>query len=341
MDLLDYAPASVRRGYPACYKRLVTVVPWLWAALYRLLDQRWFVPIYQPLRRRWNRLITGRFVRWVEQLKPDWMIATHFSPGDVLAAAGGGQWMRARGIVVITDLFPHRLWLTSAPRAFVVGTERSKALCVADGIDPQRIAVLGIPVSQAFGAPRDRSALRAQLGLDPQRPTVLISSGGMGHGPIAETVERLLVADAANPRRLQLLVVCGENAELCAKLQRYAEQTATPMRVFGFVRNMPELMAASDMMITKAGGLTVTEALASGLPMIFSGSIPSQEQFNAKYVVEQGAAVMSQTPEDAARAVALLLEDPKRLEQLRERARGLARPRAAEELVQRLMENRI
>lgn len=381
VDLLDYAPATARRSYPASYRALVSKLLWLWALGYGLLDQPWFVPIYQPLRRAWNRLIARRFVNWVEQLKPDWMIATHFFPGDVLADAGGGQWMRSRGVVVVTDLFPHRLWLTSPARAFVVGSEKTKELCAARGIDPKRIAALGIPVAQAFGAPHDRTALRSQLSLDPQRLTVLISSGGMGNGPIVEVVEQLLDVDHANPGRLQLLVVCGENAEMHTLLQSHARQAATPMRVFGFVGNpagsashgeaeprssdslgggvppratgtdraaavhaglhMSDLMAASDMMITKAGGLTVTEALASGLPMIFCGNIPGQEQFNAEYVVEQEAGVMGKTPQDAVRAVVQLIEEPKRLEQLRQRARTLAKPRAAEELVQRLMENRL
>jgi processive 1,2-diacylglycerol beta-glucosyltransferase len=110
-----------------------------------------------------------------------------------------------------------------------------------------------------------------------------------------------------------------------------------PLRLFGFVETMHELMQASDLLVTKAGGLTVMEALALGLPMVFCGTIPGQERPNADYVVQHGAGVMAKDAKDVIDTVLRLLDAPHELASMRSRAMALSRPRAAEELVERLI----
>ena len=337
LDLLAWVPAWLRWAYPKVYQCLVGFLPTLWAVGYYALDHPWVFRAVQRCRGFWNRTVTRRLIRWTGQWQPDVVIATHFFPAEVFGYERQAGRLAARVIVVITDLFPHRLWLTAGADAIVVGSDKTKQLCQDRGIDGERLHVLGIPIGSQFCVPQDRSALARQWTLDPGRRTVLIVSGGMGLGPVAELVHRLVGAERARPGLLQLLVVCGENARLARRLRTRYAASAMPVRVFEFVETMPQLMAASDLLVTKAGGLTVMEALTMGLPMVLCGVIPGQERFNAEYVVGHGAAVLTPVVEAAVAATLRLAAGPQALEAMRARAIALARPRAAQDIVSRLV----
>jgi processive 1,2-diacylglycerol beta-glucosyltransferase len=192
--------------------------------------------------------------------------------------------------------------------------------------------VCGVPVELRFSAPVDRPALRRRLGLDPSRTTLLLASGGMGYGPLEPLVRALLAVDPSVASRLQVLVVCGHHDALAQRLTRRCADAPFPVRVFGFVETMPELMQASDLLVTKAGGITIMEALTVGLPMVLCGTIPGQESFNAEYVVAHGAAVDAAHPAQALAKVLQLLGQPQRLEAMRHAAKSLSRPHAADDI---------
>ncbi len=334
MDLLRYTPRWLQAVYPFLYRQLVGHLPSCWALGYRLLDLAWLHPLYQPWRRCWNLLVARRFLAWVETVQPDLMVATHFFSADVLAAIKRRGRCAARLIVVITDLYPHRMWLVGEPDAIVVGSEGTRTLCQHRGVPPDRLHVLGIPISARFSGRADREATAARLGLDPTRRTLLVASGGMGVGPMGRMVDRLLRLPALRDQPTQLLVVCGQNASLVARLQRLSRGAPFPVHIFGFVDHMDELMNVSDLFVTKPGGLTVMEALAVGLPMVFYGAIPGQEQLNADYVVHRGAAVEAKRLEEALQMVPQLLNDPGRLKTMRAQAQALGTPMAASRFVQ-------
>ena len=346
-DLLADTPAWFAWTYPRLYRSLVQRCAPLWGWGYRLIDRSWVFRCVQPIRRRWNRVMGRRLLRRLREQPPDVLVATHFFPADLFASAKRAGLLSGRLVVIITDLFPHRVWFAEPAEAFVVGASPTYDLCRQRGIAAQRLHLLGIPVSASFAAPLDREAALRALGLEPGRRTVLIAGGGMGVGPIAELVGRLLVMDpptrlgggmdADRAQRLQLIVVCGDNDQLRRSLDRLSRQARMPIRVFGFVETMAELMRMSDLLVTKAGGLTITEALATGLPLIICSVIPGQEQLNARYVASQGAAIMALHAPEALDAIRRLLDDPAAVRAMQERARALAFPRAAESVVERLI----
>jgi len=337
VDLLQDSPWWLQWAYPRIYKWFVRYIPSFWAIAYYVLDHPWVFRIVQPWRRRWNWLVARRFVRWVKSVQPDVVVATHFFPADVVAAAKQAGWLTSRLIVVLTDLFPHRLWLAPGAEAIVGATDQTKLICQTRGIEAHRIHVIGIPVRAEFSRPGDRHELRQKLGLDPSRVTLLMASGGMGIGPIQRLVRRVLALEQDRPGRLQLLVVCGYNRRLAKRLARVGAGSAMPVRIFEFVEPMHELMGASDLLVTKAGGLTVVEACALGLPMVFCGTIPGQERFNAQFAVQHGAGVMARSVKEVVSVVLRLLENPGALAEMRTNALALGKPRAAEDLVERLI----
>lgn len=337
VDLLSLVPAWLRAAYPGLYELLVTHAPWAWGVGYHGTDASLRAPGAPELRRAVNRLVTFRFRRWLADFRPDVTLATHFFSADALADA----LPRVAPIVVITDLFPHRLWLVRGAGEYVVGSDWTRAACERRGIPAARVHALGIPVSPRFLARTDRDATLRALGLDPARRTVLMTGGGMGLAPMQAVWDALRAAPRAAEASLQVILVCGSNAHSQRQLESLVRGAPIPARVLGFVDTMPALMQASDVLISKAGGMTMMEALACGLPQVMTGVIPGQEQFNAHFLIEQGAGCVA---EDAVRAAALALEwlaQPERLALMRSRAHACARPSAAFDIVDRLVIPRV
>ncbi len=335
-DILSFVPPGVGRLYPAIYYLLVRHFSHIWGACFQAFDTGWLFRVVQPLRHCWNLLLAHPFTKWVEQERFDVVIATHFMAADLFGS------LRARGrvgmaVAVITDLHPHRFWLAPAIDVFVVGSDETAALCRARGVPAEKLRVLGIPTARNFHAPVDRDAILRRHGLDPARKTLLVTSGGTTVGPFEPVAQALLGLEAAMPGRLQLFIVCGENEAAARRLRRAARHSAMPAAVFAFTQEMAELMGASDIIVSKAGGLTVMEALSRGRPLVFYHAIPGQEEVNAQYVQRHGAAIRVRHPHEAVDAVRRLLEDRALYDRASAAARGLARPDAADRIVAGLM----
>lgn len=338
VDVLDYTPPGFREAYARTYFFLVRYLSWVWRISYALLDHDLVYRCVQPLRRCWNLWIARRFVTLLNAQPPDAVIATHFLAADVCSAGKLVGWFRGALVVVVTDLHPHWFWVSQEPDAIVVAAEESRALLQRRGIAPARIYVIGIPVGEPFGTTEDPAALRRRWDLAPERLTVLVTSGGTTVGRFEQVVHDLLALEVVVPGRLQLLVVCGDDTGTQQRLTEVARRSPMPVRVFGFVDYMAQLMAVSDLIVAKAGGLTVSEALARGVPLILYHIIPGQEQMNAHFVVRQGAGVIAESPHHVAEMVRQLVTDASRLEAMRQSARRLGRPNAAREIVARVVQ---
>jgi processive 1,2-diacylglycerol beta-glucosyltransferase len=338
-DVLAASTRWFHAAYAWTYLLLVRHLPTLWSVSYHVLDRRTGYRAIQPLRRAWNLWIARRLVARLRQDRPDLVVATHFLPADVYGAARRRGWLTAPLVVVVTDLHPHRFWIAPEADAFVTATPEGAAILRRRGVPPERAHALGLPVARAFASPPDPRALRRRLGLTTDRATVLVTSGGTTVGRFAHVVRALGACEVIRPGRLQLLVVCGENARAKRRLTRWADRQAMPVRVFGFVTNMAELMAASDLVVAKAGGLTISEAMSCAVPLVLYHVIPGQERLNAEHVARHGAALIARTPRDAARLVLdCCVEHPDRLATMRQAAAALDVARAAEAIVTEVIE---
>lgn len=329
VDVLTCSPRRFHAFYAQTYLFLVRHLPWVWKISYRLLDHLWLYRVVQPLRRWWNLRITRRFTVFLRERAFDAVVVTHFLPADVCSAGKRAGWLTARLVVVVTDLYPHRFWLSPEADAVVVSTAESAEILRQRQVVEARIHVRGIPIGKPFLRPIDQVMARGALQLHPQRLTVLVTSGGTTVGSFERVVESLLALEESLPGRLQLLVVCGEDEATRHRLAKRAQESAMPMRVFGFVDNMAELMGASDLIVSKAGGLTVSEALARGRPLVLYHVIPGQEQLNARYVARHGAGCVAPHLADVALAVRRCVEDSTSLQAMAAAARALGHPNAA------------
>jgi 1,2-diacylglycerol 3-beta-galactosyltransferase len=235
-------------------------------------------------------------------------------------------------VTVITDMTDvHRFWMTRKADVVVVPSVEARRLCISKGLDPRRVHVAGLPVNPRFSGPLhggEKTALRARLGLVDE-PTLLLVSGGEGAGPLRAQARALDKAGLG----LQLLVVCGRNERLRRRLETQSWQGN--VHVFGFVENMPDLMRASDAVVTKAGPGTISEALISGLPIFLTGYVPGQEEGNVSFVTDQGLGYYAPRVRKLVKAVRhSLVEDREEFDRMQGRAEAVGRTDAAAEIAQ-------
>jgi 1,2-diacylglycerol 3-beta-galactosyltransferase len=236
-------------------------------------------------------------------------------------------------VTVVTDMVTvHPSWCCPRVDYCMVPTEAAREQSLRLGIAPDRVEVVGQPVSLSFAARMgDKDQVRTRLGLDLERPCVLIVGGGDGVGPIYETARAI----SSCVPGAQLGVVCGHNAGLKRRLE--SVEWEIPTRIYGFVQNMPELMSASDLLVTKAGPGTLAEAFIAGLPVIIFGYTPGQETANVQYVIDHGAGAFAAEPSEIARIVGEWLEPGNReLGRVVANAASLARPDAVLVIARRL-----
>jgi len=332
VDALESATGFAARCYENLYLFLVRRAAFLWSIGYRWLDTRPAHLLLRPIRALWNVTVGQRFAAHLTTNPPDAIICTHFLPSDICASLRRAGKLASRAAVVVTDWHPHQFWACPELDATVVNSAAAAERLQHFGVPRERIHVIGIPVDRAFTRPVDRSAVLKRLDLDPKRATLLLTSGGTTVGRFVEMAERLAALETDLPGSSQLIVVCGTDAAARERLAPVVASAAMPIRVLGFVETMPELMAASDCIVAKAGGLTLSEALACGRPMVIYHVIPGQEEANARYAVNQGAAILEPNPQRAADAVKNLLLDPKAFERLRARAEELGQGNAAQRI---------
>jgi processive 1,2-diacylglycerol beta-glucosyltransferase len=318
------------------YVTLVEKAPELWGMMFKKTDD-------PKLTRRMNRIkqifpsqSRGKFIRYIKQFKPDAVLCTHYLPLETLGqmrrhelkaqkrqkATSAPCDPRPFVVSIVTDFEAHALWMETCVDLYCVAAEETKARLVARGAAPGSVLATGIPVSARFSVKVDAQSVRSRMGLRDDQPILLVLSGGFGMGPVAE----ILAALDHVTQPFQTVVVTGRNEEL--RQQLAAQDRKHPTHILGFASNMHELMAISDLIISKPGGLTSSEALALGKPLFILNPIPGQEAANSDFLLERGAALKVNRVEDLPYRLNQLLGN-KKLTQLSRAAKGLGRPDAA------------
>lgn len=310
--------------FPQLYSRMFDL-PWLWGFLYRVTDSP---PRFAALARLAAPLIAPRWERLLDCLEPDVIVSALPNVNQFIARSLARRGWPARFGVVMTELVNiHAAWIAPEAGWCTASTAEAARQAIVRGMPASRVVITGQPVHPAFAAVcGDRTAARTRLGLDPQRYTVLLAAGGAGRGVLRRVLEQL---DASPPAQgaCQTLVVCGRNEPL--RRQLAARPWRHPVHIYGFVDNMPELMAAADVIATKGGSTSIAEALVCGLPVVITSALPGQETGNIGYVEHAGAGVYAPEAGDAAAVLRRLGEDRAAREQMAAQARALARPYAA------------
>jgi processive 1,2-diacylglycerol beta-glucosyltransferase len=332
-DSLQYTNKLFRNLYSRAYIEMVNRMPDVLGWLYDQFDKPW-----KNERRRlaFDKLNTRPFVSMLKEYKPDLVVCTHFLPAEIISWLKAKKRLSTRQAIVVTDFDVHAMWLCHHYEHYFVALDETREHLVRLGIVPDRIDVTGIPIDPVFSREKPRNAMREKHGLAPDRMTILVSAGGFGVGPITNMTRSL--AELRHPA--QVIAVCGRNESLRRELANVAAQVANDrvsIRPIGFTTEIDEYMAASDILVGKPGGLTTSEGLARGLVFVIVNPIPGQEERNSDHLLERGAAIRCNNLPVLAYKIDRLLDDQAGFARMRRNALQLSRPRAASDIVERLL----
>ncbi|MGO8992296.1 MAG: MGDG synthase family glycosyltransferase [Polyangiaceae bacterium] len=320
LDAFEHAPKLFGGAYLGAHLAGQNAAPGLYGSAYSAANHRGGA--LDPLRRGVDHVAFLPLLKRVCALKPRVVFATHHLPLVVLGRARRKGWLDAPLVGVVTDYTAHACWAESGVDAFAVPCPRARHELMLHGIEPPRIAVTGLPVRAAFERVR---SLRAPA--PGERLRVLVTSGGFGVGPIARVVESFAGIDG-----VELVVVCGRATKLVERVTRVAAEAGVRARVVGFERNMAARVGEAHVVVGKAGGLTISEAMTAGRPLAIVAAVPGNESLNEEFVVDGGGGIAS-TPDDVGEAIAAL-HAAGALVEMGRRAAGLVLRAAAERVLE-------
>lgn len=331
---------DVFRAYtPFPYKYMPEIYPWLvnrsktsWGVGYMLTNSRSSARL---LSRGMYVSIEQGLLRMLREHPADVIVSVHSLLTRLAMDALLQFEKRPPFMVVVTDLVTtHAFWYDRRVDRCLVPTQPAYDRGLESHLKPAQMRVTGLPVHPQFAKRlMDKASARRELGWDPELPTILMVGGGEGMGPLYKT------ARAINDRDLkcQLVVIAGRNQPLKMKLENVPWNQ--PTHIYPFVTNMPILMAASDILVSKAGPATISEACIAGLPMILYDAIPGQETGNVDYLVTNKAGLFAPSPQEAAQAVEnWLTRGTEGLKRLSDNAHKLARPNAVWDIADEVWE---
>ena len=336
IDVMDFSSAALRKVYTVLYIGVINRFPSLWRQIYHRTDGSRSSGLFGRLRRVVERAGVARLLKEIARIEPDAIVCTHFLPAEILARLRRNGQLKCPVWVQVTDFDVHQMWVHNGITGYFAGNEEVAYRLRDKGIASDAICVSGIPVMAEFGQAMDRAACANELGIDPVRTTLLLMGGGAGLGKLEQVAERLMGMN----RDFQLIVMAGRNLATLASLRQLEKRFPNRLVALGYTRQVAKLMACSDLAITKPGGLTVSECLAMGLPMILFQAIPGQEERNADYLLEQGVALKASDAATLEYRLIDLLRHPERLADMRRRATGLGRSNAARDVVNTVLEFR-
>ncbi len=321
VDALDLTNPFFKSSYAPVYTFLVTRLTWAWGFLFGALD----IPVLQPLVRGIRRVYNGFNAQALQKFMVkenfDAVITTHFLSAEVCAYLKRTGKIKSKIICVVTDFDVHRIWVNEGIDLYTGATEYTKNKLISLGVPSDKVFVTGIPTDPKFTNHPDTAAIKQKLGLK-DGMVILIATGSFGMGPI-DTLMKIL-------ENYQLLIVCGNNKQLYERLKPLAGPHA---HVLGLVDNMDELMSVANVMVTKPGGLSISEALVKRLPMLFFSAIPGQETNNIKVLESLGASQGQSTLPQIARSIQEWSFKPQELDLLRQRLGAIAKPNAAADII--------
>ena len=317
-----YAYPIIEKIVNKAYMGIIKRTPKIWDYLY---DNPKIVKKVESLKEAIHKANHAKFSKLFDQFKPDAIVCTQAFPCGMVADYKETYRLNITIIGVLTDYAPHSYWLHRGVDYYIVPSQETAEALIKKGVSRDHIRIFGIPVDPKFTLKLDKKAIVQKLKLDITLPKILVMGGGQGIGPIKNIVKSLLHSKTD----LQLIIVAGTNKKLVKWLKKMQIKNPEKIIFYEYANNIDELMEVATLTITKPGGMTTTEALAKGLPMIIVKPIPGQEMHNTDFLLKKGVAVRVNRLDHIAREVELLLKSPERMAKMRQAAQENSKPNSS------------
>ena len=336
VDCIEYINKHYNKLTSKTYDGLSKKAPIVWKGVY-YSSEKW--PVLK-ITSATNHLFALKLNKLIKEIKPDLIISTHFFASEMCTVLKRKNKLSCKIATVLTDYAPHGQWLVHHEYIdyFFVAHSGMKSNLIEKGVDASKIYATGIPLSNKFLLNYNKEDILKEFGLLPDKMTVLFFAGGSSHFArgIASNIFSSFIDDFPD---IQVLTITGKSEHLKEEFEQLVEENnrGTSIKVLPFTDKVPQLMQVSDLVITKPGGLTTTESLASGLPIVVIDPIPGQEVENAGFLEENGVAVWIRKKDNPKEILKELFSNPDKLKSMKIKAKLLAKRNSTKDICETLL----
>lgn len=336
VDCIEYINKVLNKLTTEAYKEMARKAPNLWGKVYSNSQKG----VLGHVSSRTNKIMAIKLKNLIKEKNPDLVISTHpFSSQMVSYLRRKGK-ISCKLVTILTDFAPHEQWLIGHEysEAFFVSNDNMEKYLKEYGVAPEKIHVTGIPLSDRFFEKFDKDAIYSEFSLDKNKPVILFFGGGeFGLGK--DRPVQILDALIHNLHTCQIVAISGKNSKMNTNFKTLVEKTnsADRVRILDYTNKVPELMSISSIVVTKPGGLTTSESLASDLPMLVINPIPGQEEENAEFLEAHNVAVWLRKNDDPNKVINNLFSQPERLEEMKKNAKILAKKNSTKDICKIIM----
>lgn len=336
VDCVEYVNKLFNKLTTKAYKDFSKNARWIWKHLYYDSESGSLSRICNTI----NRLMAIKLNRLIQEFQPDLIISTHPFSSQMCAILKEKGKLNCKVATILTDYAPHNQWLVKSEFIdyYFVAQQGMVDDLVSRGVNRDKIHVTGIPLSSRFLQSYNKQKILEDYGLTSDKNTILFFAGGeFGFGK-DKTFNRLK-AIIDNLPNLQVVAVAGRNEKMKERFDELVKTTRTEsnVKILSFTNQVPELMSVSDLVITKPGGLTTTESLASGLPLIIIDPLPGQEEENAEFIEKSGAGIWVKDSDNIETILLNIFNNPDKLENMKSKARLIAKKNSTQNIVETLL----
>ena len=307
VDSLLYISPILNKTVTGGYVYLATKTPKLYGKLYDLTNKDHKLANFVT---RLNNIFANKLLPLIDEFKPDIIITTHPFPTEMVSRLKSKKEINIPLICIMTDYAPHKAWINDKVDAYIVANDDMVTKMISEGVDSRCIYPYGIPVDEVFFEEKEKQLVIEELGLDKNLPTILMMAGSFGVSNVFDVYENIIDIDFD----FQIILVTGRNQKLYNNFEKVIGNSPKNTKLIYFTDEINNFMQASDIIITKPGGLTVTEVLACNIPMAVFDAIPGQEEENAEFLLKHNMAVRISDGNSCRAAIVELLKDSEKLE---------------------------
>ncbi|MBE5820658.1 MAG: glycosyltransferase [Clostridiales bacterium] len=336
VDAIKYVNKALNKVTTKAYSDMAKKAGWAWKKLYYNSEK---TPLKQ-ITNETHKAMAIKLNKLLQEISPDLIISTHPFSSHMCAYLKKKGKINCKIATILTDYAPHGQWLMYPEfiNYFFVAHEGMKDSLISEGIEENKIFATGIPLSNRFLAHYDKKRVLSTFGLSENKKTILFFAGGK-YGLGKDNTYKILKSLVAQFSNMQIIAISGKNSKIRKQFEEIASEgnSSNTVRILSYTNKVPELMSVSDLVITKPGGLTTTESLASGLPIIVINPIPGQEEENAMFLEQKKVAVWIKKNDNIEEKLFSILNSPETLKSMKINARLLAKKNSTKDICEILM----
>ena len=327
IDVLDFYFNILKKGLPGAFVYINSKIPFLYGEIYKYSNHQLRYKFLNYTAEVFFK--KSQFIKFIKEFNPDFIISTNPLPMQLISRTKEKNIIDTLSANVCTDFGFHSFWYNLDVNYYFVANNIVKNFLISHSVKEQLIEITGIPIGQKFNQKLDRPKILKSLGFYDSRPIILIVGGKITH----DDLFKILKGIKNKKEDVQFIIVAGRDDKLKKQLEQSKIKNNFNARIFGFINNLEEYMEVSDLILTKAGGLTMSECLAKGLPMVINDIIPVQEEDNLNYVIAHNAGIDARSIKKSIDSILELSSDPTKLQKMKENCKKIAKPDAPRDLV--------